>query len=77
MDRADRQKLNRKIRELTDVMLHMYLSDIYRTFQPNIRYIPSSQHYMEPSQTLTTYSSCNLSKYKKKWNNPMYLTEST
>ena len=35
MDKSTRQKFNREIRELTDVMNQMDLADNYRTFYPN------------------------------------------
>ena len=36
LDRSDRQKLNREIREQTDVMTQMDLTHIYRIFHPKI-----------------------------------------
>ena len=37
LDTSVRQKINREIRELTDVMTQMDLTDIYRTFHLNIK----------------------------------------
>ena len=37
MYRSTRQKSNREIRELTDIMTQMELTDIYRTFHPNTK----------------------------------------
>ena len=37
LDRSFRQKINREIRELKDVMTQMDLTDIYRTLHPNIK----------------------------------------
>ncbi|KAL6044040.1 hypothetical protein STEG23_014728, partial [Scotinomys teguina] len=53
MERSTRRKLNREIKDLTDVMEQMELMDIYRTIHPTKK--PSSQHPMEPSLKLTTY----------------------
>ena len=37
LDRSVRQKMNREIRKLTDVMTQMNLADIYRTFHQNTK----------------------------------------
>ena len=37
MDKSTRQKLNRELREATDVMNLMDLTDIYRTFHPKTK----------------------------------------
>ena len=37
LDRLVRQKINREIKELADIMTQMNLTDIYRTFHPNIK----------------------------------------
>ena len=38
-DRTTRQKLNREIKKLIEVMAHMGLTDMYRTFHPNTKRI--------------------------------------
>ena len=54
MERSARQKINREIRELTDVLTQIILTDVYRTFQPNTKEYTFSD-LMEPSLKLTTY----------------------
>ena len=54
-DRSSSQKLNREIMGLVDIINQMDLTYIYRTCHPR-KNMHSSQHLMEPSSKLTTYS---------------------
>ena len=67
MDRSTRQKLNREIRELTDViMIHMGLTDIYRIFHPNTKeYIFSAPHGTFSKIDHILGNKANLIRYKK------------
>ena len=55
LDRSVRQKINREIKELTDVMTQMDLTDIFRTFHPNTQKRKNSQQVMQLSLKLTIY----------------------
>ena len=66
-DRSTRQKLNREIRKLTDVMTQIDLIDIYRTFHPNTKeYTFFSVLHGTFSKTdhILSYKA-NLKRYKK------------
>ena len=54
VDRSTGQNPNREIRELTHIMTQKELTIIYRTFYPNPKNMPSSQHLLEPSMKLIT-----------------------
>ena len=54
MDRSFRQKLNREIMELADIITQIDLTDIYRTFHQTQKNMPSSQHLMKLSPKLIT-----------------------
>ena len=61
-----RQKTNREIRELTDVTTQMYLTDIYRTFQPNtIEYTLFSAPHGNISKIDLFLGKKNLNRYIK------------
>ena len=70
-----RQKINREIRELTDAIAQMYLTDIYRLFHPNRKEYTFLSALHETSSKIDHIldNKTNLNKYKKIGIIPCYL----
>ena len=66
MDRSIRQKLNTEIRELTDVMSQINLTDIYRTFHANTKEYTffSTPHGTSSKSDHMLSDKANLNRYK-------------
>ena len=66
MDRSTRQKINKEIRELTDVVTQMDLTDIYRTFHPNTKeytFFSVPHHTFSKTDHILGHKA-NLNRYK-------------
>ena len=74
MDRSSRQKLNREIMELIDVMTQMVLTDIYRKFHPNTKeyafFVPHGS-FSKIDNIFSHVSTGTKNRY-----NPLYLNRS-
>jgi hypothetical protein len=64
MERSSRQNLNREIMELTDIMIQMDLTHIYRNFHPNTKEKYSLQDIMETYPKLRSHKA-NFNRHKK------------
>ena len=70
MDRSARQELNREIRELRDVITHMELINVYRTFHPNTK---EYTFFSEPHKTFSKIDhESKPQQIQKHWNNALY-----
>ena len=76
MDRSVTQKIKREIRELTDIMTQMELTDIYRTFHPNTEYtFFSAAHGTISKIDHILGHKTNLNRYKKGGITPCILSD--
>ena len=77
MDRPSREKQHREIMKLTDVMTQVDLTDIYRTFHPNIK---EYTFFLAPHGTFSKVehilsNKANFNKYKKVRITPCILSD--
>ena len=72
MDRSSNQKINREIRDPTDVVTQMGLTDIYRTFHLSTKEYTffSATHGIFSKTDYMLNTKENLNRYKKKFNIP-------
>lgn len=76
MGRSSRQKLNREIMVLTNIMMQIDLTDTYRTFRPNTKeFISFLARHRTFSTDDHTWSQSKPQQVQENWNNPLILLD--